>query len=137
MKKFWKNFFLRGFISMGFGPIILIIVYACLHANHVITVLSVNAVNLAIISTLIIAFVQGSSSAIFQAEHLSLGQATLIQSLLIYFTLIFLYLINSWIQLNPLVILIFSICYWLSYLIIWLTIFLVIRNQVKKANAKL
>lgn len=122
---------------MGFGPIILMIVYACLQAQHVITTLTINEVNLAIISTLIIAFVQGSSSAIFQTEHLSLGQATLIQSLLIYFTLIFLYLINGWIQLNSMVILIFSICYWLGYLIIWLTIFLIIRNQVKKANNRL
>lgn len=137
MKKFWKKFFLRGLTGMGFGPIILIIVNAFLQANHVITTLTINEVNTAIISSLMIGFINGSSTAIFQAEHLSLGQATLIQSFLIYFTLIFLYSINGWIQLSPMVIFIFSICYWLGYLIIWLTIFSIIRSQVKKANNQL
>lgn len=137
MKNFWKHFFINGLMGMGFGPIILTAVYFFLKINHVISVLTVDEVNLAIISALIITFVQGSSITIFRIEKLSLGKATMIQSLLIYFTLIFIYLINKWIKFTFVEVLIFTIIYWVGYLIIWLSIYLNIRRQIKNANLKL
>lgn len=108
-----------------------------LKINNVVSVLTIDEVNLAIISALIITFIQGSSMTIFRIEKLSLGKATLIQSLLIYFTLIFIYLINKWIKFTFVEVLIFTIIYWVGYLIIWLSIYLNIRRQIKNANLKL
>lgn len=137
MRTFVKNFLTRGLLAMGFGPIVLVVVYAILNLQNVINTLTVGEVNLAIISTLIIAFVEGSSGAIFQVEKLSLGKATLIQSLLIYFTLLILYGINSWIKLEPVVLIIFTIIYWIGYGIIWLIVFSIIKGNVRKVNEKL
>ncbi|MBD5429984.1 DUF3021 domain-containing protein [Lactobacillus sp.] len=137
MRAFVKNFLMRGLLAMGFGPIVLVIVYAILNSQNIIETLSVGEVNLAIISTLLIAFIEGSTGAIFQIENLSLGKATLIQSLLIYFTLLILYGINSWINFEPVVLLIFTIVYWIGYGIIWLIIFSIIKNSVQKVNKKL
>lgn len=39
-----KKFILRGLIAAGFGPLILAIVYYCLHQAGIITNLSVNEV---------------------------------------------------------------------------------------------
>lgn len=137
MRIFVKNFLTRGLLAMGFGPIVLVVVYTILYSQNVIGTLSVGEVNLAIISTLIIAFVEGSSGAIFQVEKLSLGKATLIQSLVIYFTLLILYGINSWIELEPMVLVIFTIIYWIGYGIIWMIVFSIIKNNVQKVNEKL
>lgn len=135
--KFVKNFFTRGLLAMGFGPIILVVVYAILHAQNVIGNLTVGEVNLAIVSTLLIAFVEGSSGALFQVEKLSLGKATLIQSVLIYVTLLVLYTINSWIKLEPVVLAIFTVVYWIGYAVIWLIVFSIIKKDIERVNAKL
>lgn len=132
-----KNFVLRGLIAAGFGPLVLAIVYLCLHHAGVITSLSVSEVTWGIISTFLLAFVQGGAGAVFGIEKLSLKKATAIDFALIYFTLLLVYLLNGWMTPSWTVIGIFTLIFILGYLIIWTIIYQSIRKSIKRMNAKL
>lgn len=133
MKKFIKDFALRGMIAAGFGPLILVTIYLGLQLSKTVTNLSVAQVNLNIISSLILAFIAGEISAIFRVERISIGTATLIDAVVIYFDCLVIYLINDWIKAQAIPLIIFTIIYIVGYLIIWLIIY----HQVKNINQKL
>lgn len=133
MKKFIKGFALRGMIAAGFGPLILVMIYLGLQLSKTVTNLSVAQVNLNIISSLILAFIAGGISAIFRVERISIGTATLIDAVVIYFDYLVIYLINDWIKAQVIPLIIFTIIYIVGYLIIWLIIY----HQVKNINQKL
>lgn len=133
MKKFIKDFALRGMIAAGLGPLILVTIYLGLQLSKTVTNLSVAQVNLNIISSLILAFIAGGISAIFRVERISIGTATLIDAVVIYFDYLVIYLINDWIKAQVIPLIIFKIIYIVGYLIIWLIIY----HQVKNINQKL
>ncbi len=133
MKKFIKDFALRGMIAAGLGPLILVTIYLGLQLSKTVTNLSVAQVNLNIISSLILAFIAGGISAIFRVERISIGTATLIDAVVIYFDYLVIYLINDWIKVQVIPLIIFKIIYIVGYLIIWLIIY----HQVKNINQKL
>lgn len=135
--KYFKTFCLRGLISMGFGPIILVFIYLGLDHANIAHSIPIPTLNLAIISCLLIAFIEGGIGVVYQIERLSLGKATLIQSLVIYISLLFFYYINSWIPRNWSGFTIFSVIYWIAYGIIWLIIYQLVRNYVRKVNSEL
>lgn len=137
MKKFIKDFALRGMIAAGFGPLILVTIYLGLQLSKTVTNLSVAQVNLNIISSLILAFIAGEISAIFRVERISIGTATLIDAVVIYFDCLVIYLINDWIKAQAIPLIIFTIIYIVGYLIIWLIIYHQVKTQVKNINQKL
>lgn len=137
MKKFIKDFALRGMIAAGFGPLILVTIYLGLQLSKTVTNLSVAQVNLNIISSLILAFIAGGISAIFRVERISIGTATLIDAVVIYFDYLVIYLINDWIKAQVIPLIIFTIIYIVGYLIIWLIIYHQVKTQVKNINQKL
>lgn len=137
MKKFIKDFALRGMIAAGFGPLILVTIYLGLQLSKTVTNLSVAQVNLNIISSLILAFIAGGISAIFRVERISIGTATLIDAVVIYFDCLVIYLINDWIKAKAIPLTIFTIIYIVGYLIIWLIIYHQVKTQVKNINQKL
>lgn len=98
MKKFVKDFALRGMIAAGFGPLILVSIYLGLQLSGIIISIPTSQVNLNIISSLILAFIAGGISAIFNVEKISLGVATLIDAIVIYLDYLIIYLINNWIK---------------------------------------
>ena len=57
MKKYVCEFCKRGLVAMGFGPIILAIIYAILGASDVVHSLDIYEVVLAIISIAVLAFI--------------------------------------------------------------------------------
>ncbi|MGN8810876.1 DUF3021 domain-containing protein [Lactobacillus amylovorus] len=134
MKKFVKDFALRGMIAAGFGPLILVSIYLGLQLSGIIISIPTSQVNLNIISSLILAFIAGGISAIFNVEKISLGVATLIDAIVIYLDYLIIYLINNWIII-PL--LIFTFVYIISYLIIWAIIYHKVKSQVSSINQKL
>lgn len=137
MKKFIKDFALRGMLAAGFGPLILVTIYLGLQLSKTVTNLSVAQVNLNIISSLILAFIAGGISAIFRVERISIGTATLIDAVVIYFDYLVIYLINDWIKAQTIPLIIFTIIYIVGYLIIWLIIYHQVKTQVKTINQKL
>lgn len=134
MKKFIKDFALRGMIAAGLGPLILVTIYLGLQLSKTVTNLSVAQVNLNIISSLILAFIAGGISAIFRVERISIGTATLIDAVVIYFDYLVIYLINDWIKAQVIPLIIFKIIYIVGYLIIWLIIYHQVKNINKNYN---
>lgn len=137
MKKFIKNFALRGMIAAGFGPLILVTIYLGLQLSGTVTNLTVSQVNLNIISSLVLAFIAGGISAIFQVEQIPLGTATLIDAIVIYLDYLIIYLLNNWIKAQFTPLLIFTIIYIIGYLIIWSIIYHQVKSQVISINKKL
>lgn len=135
--RYFKTFCLRGLIAMGFGPIILVFIYLGLDQANIVHSIPIPTLNLAIISSLLIGFIEGGIGVVYQIERLSLGKATLIQSLVIYVSLLFFYYINAWIPRNWSGFSIFSIIYWIAYGIIWLIIYQSVLRHVRKVNSKL
>lgn len=135
MKKFWLEFAKRGMMAAWGGPVILCIVWACLQKAGVVTTIDVNTVIMAVISSLIIAFVAAGISVVYQMEQLPKSMAALIQMAVLYLDYLILYLLNGWLPVKAIGI--FTILFIVGFLIIWAIIYLTIRNCVKKINAQL
>ncbi len=137
MNKYVKEFFHRGLIFAGFGPIVLGIVYAVL-ANTVDNFsLTGNQVLLAIVSTYLIAFVQAGATVFNQIEHWALPKSLLCHFSSIYLAYVVCYLVNTWIPFNINVILIFTAIFVVCYFVVWIIVFLSIKAVSKKINRSL
>ena len=72
MKKIIAEFFRRGLVAFGFGPLVLAVIFLILQCNGVVETLSVNQVCLGIFSLSALAFVAGGMNVIYQVERLPL-----------------------------------------------------------------
>ena len=135
MKKFWLEFIKRGTLFAWAGPTIVCIVWACLKGFSVVEMLDVNAVILAVISSMLMAFVAAGITAIHQMEQIPKGMAALIQMSVLYIDYLGIYLLNGWMPLNAVGI--FTIIFLACFAIIWAIIYLTVRNSVKKLNSQI
>ena len=135
MKKFWLEFIKRGALFSWIGPVIVCIVWACLKGSGVVEMLDVNTVILAVISSMLMAFVAAGITAIHQMEQIPKGMAALIQMSVLYIDYLAIYLINGWMPLNAVGI--FTIIFVACFAIIWAIIYLTVRHSVKKLNSQL
>lgn len=137
MKSFFKTFVHRGLLFAGFGPLIAGIVYLVLDLSGVNYDLTGKGVFMGIFTTFIIAFIHAGSSAFNDIEKWGKAKAMLCQLTFIYVIYLAGYLINNWIPFNYKVILIFTICIVVGYLIIWFSIYFAVRRYSNKLNEKL
>ena len=137
MKKYFKEFCLRGLLFGGFGPIIAGIVFACIQLSGVSIALTGVQTLIAILSTYLLAFIQAGASVFNQIESWSIGKSVGAHFGSIYLAYITCYLVNRWIPWRWEVIAIFTGAFALVYLAIWLTVYLIVKNTGKKLNAKL
>lgn len=138
MKKHVKDFMHRGLLAASGGPVILAIIYLCLQANGVMTMLTVNEATLGILTSTLMAFIAAGISVVYQIEKLPLMWASFIQAIVLYFDYLLIYLINGWLKSEPRVILIFTLCFIGGYVVIWSLIYVMtIRPSVAKMNQKL
>lgn len=137
MNKYVKNYLLVGLIFSGLGPIVLGIVYLIINASGTEIVLSAWDVFKAILTTYIIAFVQAGSSTFGKIESWSSFKIMLFQGLSIYVVYLVGYLVNNWIPFNPLVIIIFSSVFIITFVCIWYSIYFITKKAVKEMNTKL
>ena len=100
MKAFFREFFKRGFLAAGGGPLILAIIYFIIGKTGTVQSFSPNEVSLGIISILIMAFIAGGITAIYQCEKLPLVSSILIQAAVLYLDYLIMYLLNDWIPKN-------------------------------------
>lgn len=135
MKMFWKEFVKRGMVAAWGGPAILCIVWACIQAAGVIDTLDVNTVILAVLSSMLMAFVAAGISVVYQMEQLPKGMAALIQMAVLYVDYLVIYLMNGWMPLKAVGL--FTVLFLVGFGIIWAIIYLTIRNSVKKLNEQL
>ncbi|MBQ8731301.1 MAG: DUF3021 domain-containing protein [Oscillospiraceae bacterium] len=137
MNPYVKQFLHRGLTFGGFGPVIVGIVYAVLQEALPGFALSGWEVLLAILSTYLLAFVQAGVSVFNQIEHWPLAKSILCHFGCLYVAYSVCYLANTWIPFEPMVLLIFTGIFVLAYLIIWLTVFFIVRSTRNRLNRRL
>ena len=137
MKKFWKEFFLRGLVCAGGGPVVLAIIYGILGATGAAESFTPKEVSIGILSITVLAFIAAGMTAIYQMEQLPLPSMILLLGGVLYIAYILTYLLNGWLlnQLKP--ILIFTGIFIAGYAIVWLIIYCVERSKAEKINKKL
>lgn len=137
MKKFYKEFFLRGLICAAGGPVVLAIIYGILGATGTAEPLAPGEVCKGILTITALAFVAAGMTAIYQMEQLPLPTMILLHGGVLYMAYILTYLVNGWLlnQLKP--ILVFTGIFIAGYGVIWAIIYTVTRAKAKKINEKL
>ena len=134
MKKMVLEFFRRGLVACGFGPIVLAVIYLILQKSEAMQTLSVNQVCLGIFSLSGLAFIVGSMNIIYQFERLPLMPAIFIHGVVLYFSYLGTYLINDWLDWGTTPIIIFSVIFVLGYLAIWAIIYTLTIRNTRKLN---
>lgn len=137
MKKHISQFFLRGLIAAGFGPVVLAIVYGILGATGVAESFSATEVTKGILSITLMAFIAGGINSIYQIEQLPLPTAIIIHAAVLYLDYLILYLFNDWIPRNGTAIGIFSLIFFAGFALVWFIIYLCIRSKTARINKKL
>lgn len=135
MKKFWKEFLLRGLICAAGGPLVLAIIYGILGATGTVESFSPNEVCTGILTITLLAFIAAGMTAIYQMEHLPLPMMILLHGGALYIAYILTYLINGWLQKGLVPILVFTGIFLVGYALIWLIIFCVEKAKAEKINA--
>ena len=137
MKRFWKEFFLRGLVSCGFGPIILAIIYGVLGATGTVETLAPAEVCKGILTIALMAFVAGGVSAVYQFEKIPVFSAALIHGIALYFDYLMIYLVNGWIAQGVAPLAAFTLIFAAGYGLIWLVIYLITRKGTDRINRML
>ena len=134
MKKYISEFFRRGLIAAGFGPVILAILYLILHRADAVDTLTVNEVCIGIFSLYVLAFMAGGMNVIYQIEKLPLMVAILIHGGVLYVGYLMTYLLNGWLKTGKTPILIFTVIFILGYLAIWGIIYFTTKKKTRELN---
>lgn len=137
MKRFWKEFFLRGLVSCGFGPIILAIIYGILGATGAVGTLTPAEVCEGILTIALMAFIAGGVSAIYQFEKIPVFSAALIHGIALYLDYLMIYLVNGWIADGVKPLLVFTLIFVGGYALIWLVIYTITRKGTERVNRML
>jgi len=137
MNRYLKEFFHRGLIFGGFGPIVLGVIYAIVEASVADFSLSGMQVLVAIVSIYLLAFVQAGASVFNQIEHWSLPKSLFCHFGLLYLVYVGCYLLNDWIPFNKNVLLIFTAIFVAVYFAVWITVFVSVKIASKKLNRKI
>ena len=134
MKNIITEFFRRGLMSFGFGPLVLAAIYLFLQCNGIAEMLSASEVCLGILSLSVLAFVAGGMNVIYQVERLPLMVAILIHGAVLYIAYLTTYLVNNWLAWSATPILVFSGIFILGYFVIWAIIYSIIKRNTCKVN---
>ena len=137
MNKYVKEFFHRGLIFGGFGPIVLGIIYVVIESTVADFSLSGKQVLVAILSIYLLAFVQAGATVFNQIEHWSLPKSLLCHFGSLYIVYVGCYLVNDWIPFNINVVLIFTAVFVAVYFAVWLAVYVSIKIISKKLNRKI
>ena len=135
--KYIKDFVLRGMIAMGFGPIVLAIVYCTLGLTGVVETISVYEMVIGIVTITALAFICGGMTTVYQVEELPLPVAILLHGVSLYIAYATVYLVNGWLKEGLISFVIFTIIFVLGYALVWLIICLVTKSSTKKINQKI
>ena len=137
MKKLASEFFLRGLIAGGFGPIVLAVVYLILNRVAEVDAVSTGQICVGIFSLYALAFIVGGLNVLYRIERLPLTFAILIHGGVLYVCYLITYLLNGWIENGVMPIIVFSLIFIIGFVSIWAVIFLVTKANTKKVNEAL
>ncbi len=134
MKKFWKEFFLRGLTCAAGGPVVLAIIYGILGATGAAESLSPREVCFGILTITLLAFIAAGMTAIYHMEQLPLPIMILLHGGVLYIAYILTYLINGWLQNTLVPILVFTGIFVAGYALIWVIVYRIERAKAEKLN---
>ena len=134
MKKFVTEFFRRGFVACGFGPVILAVLYLVLQRHGDLQTLTVDQVCVGIFSLSALAFIAGGMNVVYQIERLPLMVAISIHGGVLYVSYLVTYLLNDWLEWGTAPILVFSGIFVVGYLVIWGIIYSIIKTRTERLN---
>ena len=137
MKKFWKEFFLRGLTCAAGGPVVLAIIYGILGATGAAESLSSGEVCKGILTITGLAFIAAGMTAVYQMEQLPLPTMILLHGGVLYMAYILTYLVNGWLLNQQKPLLVFTGIFIGCYGAIWTVIYNVTSVKAKKINEKL
>ena len=136
MRQVIREFFRRGLVACGFGPLILAAVYLILQQAGLQT-LTVQEVCVGIISLWGLAFLAGGMNVVYQIERLPLMGAILIHGMALYVGYLATYLVNDWLAWGMTPVLVFTAIFVLGYLAVWAVIYTVTKQNTEQVNAML
>ena len=137
MKKIIGEFFRRGAVACGIGPLVLAALYLVLERQGVADTLTVRQVCVGIFSLSALAFIAGGMNVIYQIERLPLMVAVSIHGLVLYAAYLVTYLCNDWLEWGMTPILVFSGIFVLGYLAVWAVIYAVTKKNTDRVNTLL
>ena len=137
MKKIFKEFMHRGLLCMGFGPLVLAIVFAILNLCGVVEVITVSEMVLGIFAITLMAFVAAGITVVYQIENLPLLYAILIHGLTLYLDYAVIYLVNGWLKNGIIPFVVFTIIFILGFILTWIIVYSFIRKDIEKMNRKI
>lgn len=132
-----REFFMRGLIFGGFGPIILAIIYFIVSKLESGITFSGVETLLGVVSVYLLAFVHAGASVFNQIEEWGLNKSIACHFSALYLAYSVCYLINSWIPFDIKVFLIFTAIFVAVYFVIWTVVFLCVKKSSKNINEKL
>lgn len=137
MKRIILDFFRRGMMSGGFGPLVLAVLYLILQGQGVLETLTVRQASLGIFSLWALAFVAGGMNVVYRIERLPLMAAISIHGGILYVSYLATYLVNGWLEWGTAPILVFTGIFVLGYLTIWAVIYSIIKRNTDRVNQML
>ena len=137
MKRYRKEFFLRGMMFGGFGPVILAVVYYIVNKTGVQTVFSGDEVIRGILSVYLLAFVHAGASVFNQIEEWGISKSIGAHFSVLYLVYSVCYLVNSWIPFDIKVFGFFTLIFITVYFVVWDIVYLCIKRSSKLINSKL
>ena len=133
MKRYILDFLRRGLAAMGFGPMVLAVLYLLLPVQT----LTAQAVSLGIFSLSALAFLAGGLNVLYQIERLPLMASIGIHGGVLYAGYLATYLLNGWLDWGRLPVLVFTAIFAVGYLAIWAVIYAIMRRSTARVNALL
>ena len=137
IKKYFKDFLLRGLVSMGFGPIVLSVVYGILGLCGVVDKLAVNEVVLGYLSITVLAFLCGGITVVYQIEEIGLSKAITLHGIALYIAYAVVYLSNNWLKDGLIPFVIFTIIFVVGYALVWLVIYFITKRGTDSINKRI
>ena len=137
MNKYMKEFFHRGLMFSGFGPIVFGIIMLCISFSRTGVVIDAKGILSGIVSAYLIAFVQAGATVFNQIEHWSIPKSLFFHFGSLYIVYSLCYILNSWIPFKPEVLAVFTLIFLAVYFAVWTTVYLCVRKTGKKFNEKL
>jgi len=134
MRKFWKEFLLRGLLCAAGGPLVQAAIYGILGVTGTVEAISATEVCLSIITITLLAFIAAGMTAIYQMEQLPLPIMILLHGGALYIAYILTYLINGWLENSLVPILVFTGIFLAGYVLVWLIVYFVEKAKADKLN---
>ena len=137
MKKYVKEFFLRGMMFGGFGPIVLAIIYYIVSIVDTNTVFEGKEILSGIISVYLLAFVHAGASVFNQIEEWGINKSIGVHFATLYVAYSVCYLTNTWIPFETKTFAIFTGIFVAVYAVVWTIVYLCVRKSGKKISDRL